>query len=204
MKILVVGTGGNGQTYFMEYLLQKSFKLNDIGDKDKLKHISCPSKLSSENKKCKIIYVYNNIFDSICSHYRRKWAILQMNKIKNKKNTCKINNIENFLKLTEKDLSDHFGIENHFLRWYKYDFPNGIYYLNLNKINKYELSSYLKCNVSIFDNLIYDSTKRHNYDNLKSKFPLTNIMYSNIDNYIHKLCVYRNSKEEFKKMVHIN
>ena len=77
-------------------------------------------------------------------------------------------------------------------RWYKYDFPNGIYFLNLGKINKDELSNFLKCDKSIFDNLIYDPYKRTNYNDLKSKYPLSNIMYTNIDNYMHNLCIHKN------------
>ena len=80
--MLVIGIGGNGQTYFMEYLRQKSFRLNHRTDADRLKHISCPSKLSVKQKKCKIIYVYNKTFDAICSHYRRNHPVGQMRKIK--------------------------------------------------------------------------------------------------------------------------
>lgn len=191
MNILVVGIGGNGQTYFMTYLHKRSFKLNNIHDRDGLKHISCPSKLSGQQKKCKIIYVYNKTFYAICSHYRRKWPIVQMRKI-NTKNTCKIKKVEDFFTLTETSLDDHFGTKDHFLRWYKYDFPNGIYFLNLSKINKNELSNFLECDESIFDDLIFDSSKRKCYSGLESKYPLSYIMYTNIDNYMDDLCIHRN------------
>lgn len=193
MNILVVGIGGNGQTFFMNYLDKKLFSVNNIQDSDGLKHISSPIKLIDEYKKCKIIYIYNKTFDAICSHYRRKWPVIQMNKIKNK-NTCNINNIDDFFKLTETSLVDHFGCIEHFLQWYNYDFPNGIYFLNLNEINKCELSNFLKCDKSIFDNLIYDIEKRHNYNNLKYEYPLSNIMYKNIDNFINELCIFHNKK----------
>lgn len=191
MDILVVGVGGNGQTYFMTYLKKNLFRLNHHNDRDGLKHISCPSKLSEQHKKCKIIYVYNTTFDAICSHYRRNWPIIQMKKINNQ-NTCQITNVEDYFTLTENDLQDHFGCKDHYLRWYKYDFPNGIYFLNLGKINKDELSNFLKCDKSIFDNLIFDPSKRTNYNGLKSKYPLSNIMYTNIDNYMHNLCIHKN------------
>ena len=45
MDIIVIGIGGNGQSYFMNYLQKKSFRINHLTDKDRLKHISCPSKL---------------------------------------------------------------------------------------------------------------------------------------------------------------
>ena len=201
MDILVVGIGGSGQSYFMTYLKNKSFRLNDCSDKDGLKHISCPSKLSEQHKKCKIIYVYNTSFNAICSHYRRKWPIIQMNKINNQK-TCKISKVEDFFTLTENDLQDHFGCKDHYLRWYKYDFPNGIYFLNLGKINKDELSNFLKCDKSIFDNLVFEPSKRANYNGLKGKYPLSNIMYTNIDNYFHALCIHKNlnSKKDLYKI----
>lgn len=191
MDILVVGVGGNGQSYFMTYLKKRLFRLNDHNDRDGLKHISCPSKLSEQHKKCKIIYVYNTTFDAICSHYRRNWPIIQMKKINNQ-NTCQITNVEDYFTLTENNLQDHFGCKEHYLRWYKYDFPNGIYFLNLGKINKDELSNFLKCDKSIFDNLIFDPSKRTNYNGLKNKYPLSNIMYTNIDNYMHNLCIHKN------------
>ena len=193
MDFLVVGTGGNGQTYFMQYLIEKSFRINRIYDEDKMKHLSCPSKLSDKHKELKIIYVYNKTFDSICSHYRRKWPIIQMNKIKNH-NDCNFSRVEEFFEFTERSLSDHFGCKDHFLRWYKYTYKNGIYFLNLNELNKGELSKYMNCDSSIFDKLNFDSSKRNKYDNLKNRYPQSNIMYKNIDNYIHDLCVYRNKK----------
>ncbi len=191
MNILVVGIGGNGQTYFMNYLQKKGFQTNNSNDKDGLKHISCPSKLPLLDKNCKIIYVFNTTFDAICSHYRRKWPKLQMRKI-NIKNNCDIIDVNKFFSLTESTFFDHFGCKAHFLRWYKYNFSNNIYFLNLGKINKYELSKFLKCNISVFNNLIFDDSKRNNYYNIKSKYPLSNIMYTNIDNYITTLSMYRN------------
>lgn len=194
MDILVVGIGGNGQTLFMNYLHQNSFRINHRRDGDGLKHMSCPSKLTDKQKKCKIIYVYNKTFDAICSHFRRKWQITQMKKINNNNNICRIRKIQDFFKLTENSLIDHFGCKNHFLRWFKYDFPNGIYFLNLNNINKDELSKFLNCDISKFDNFIFDSSKRHKYDDLKNTYPISNIMYSNIDNYIDDLSNYKNQK----------
>lgn len=191
MQIIVVGIGGNGQTYFMKYLKEKSFQINNLSDNDKLKHLSCPSKLLNKHKGCKIIYLYNKSFDAICSHYRRKWPIKQMNKIKIN-NNCNIKKVQNYFKFTESNLFDYFGCINHFLRWYK--FKNNIYFLNLSKINKHELSNFLKCDKSIFDNLIFDSTKRTNYDDLKNQYPLSNIMYTHIDNYIDNLSIHKNKK----------
>ena len=193
MNIIVVGIGGNGQTYFMQYLHEKSFRLNHLHDADKLKHNSCPTNLNEHQKNSKIIYVYNKTFDAICSHFRRGWGYAQMVKINiNTPYEEESGKKEGFFKMTESTLHDHFGAKEHFLRWYNYNFPNGIYFLNLNKINKDELSAFLKCDKSVFDNFIFDSTNRHNYNEIKSKYPLSNTMYTDIDNYIDELSMHKN------------
>ncbi len=194
MDILVVGIGGNGQTYFMKYLEDKSFRINPHNDKGREKHMSCPTKIKANKKMCKIIYVYNNSFQSICSHYRRHWPVQQMNKI-NINNTCKITNVEEYFSLTENSGIDHFGCKDHFLRWYNYDCPNGIYFLNLSKLNKSELSNFLECDKSIFDDLtVFQRPLRKKYNNLEIKYPLSAIMYKNIDKLIDNNSLNINKK----------
>ena len=139
MNIIIVGICGNGQTYFMKYLRAKSFPTNHIHDAYNLKHNPCPTNLTEEHKKSKIIYVYNNIFDLICSHCRRGWGYAQMVKI-NINNQCDKGKLEDFIKLTESTNSDDVGAKDNYIRWYNSDFANGIEFLNLDKINKYELS----------------------------------------------------------------
>ena len=48
--IVVVGSGGNGQTYFMEFLKINNVSINDTTDKDGLKHLSTPEKLKQKNR----------------------------------------------------------------------------------------------------------------------------------------------------------
>ena len=71
--ILVVGSGGNGQTYFMNFLRDNGININNIKDSDKLKHLSGPNKLKSTMakhpkhkdvvvKKC--IFLYKKSFSS--------------------------------------------------------------------------------------------------------------------------------------------
>lgn len=193
MDIICVGIGGNGQSFFMRYLESKSFKINQIQDFDGLKHLSTPINLDKKNKKCKIIYVFNKSFEAICSHYKRKWAVRQMNKIKIE-NRCKIMKMEDFFNLTEKTLSDHFGCRQHFLEWYKHKHQNGIYFINLSNINKKELSKFLECDESVFDNLNLNFSHRNKYNYLKNNFPLTNIIYKSIDDEIQKLSNFHNHK----------
>tara|TARA_B110001469_G_C9644191_1_gene324913 strand:- start:2081 stop:2314 length:234 start_codon:yes stop_codon:yes gene_type:complete len=39
IDILVVGAGGNGQSYFMNFLKNNKININNCVDKDKLKHM---------------------------------------------------------------------------------------------------------------------------------------------------------------------
>jgi hypothetical protein len=73
LDVLVIGSGGNGQTYFMEFLEKNGLKINKLDDSDKLKHPCSPSKLENPNITDKIIFIYNSPYESIESHYRRKW-----------------------------------------------------------------------------------------------------------------------------------
>jgi len=186
--ILVIGPGGCGQTFFMQFL-EKSFRINNFNDEDGLKHISAPGKLTDEEKKCKIIYVYNASFDAICSHYRRGWANIQAEKINGGKSSIS-SSVDSFFMSTEVDQVDHFGYKNHFLRFAN---EKNIYFLNLNCFDKDGLSKFLNCEKCIFDDLKLDLKKRHNYDHLKIKYPLSYKMYTDIDNYINN---YINNKQQ--------
>lgn len=192
MDILCIGIGGVGQTTFMKYLNANLFQINHITDADGLKHLSHPEKFTNNPNNIKIIYIYNKTFDAICSLYRRNWAVIQMNKINGKENNkCHIHNVNKFFQSVETTLEDKFGCKQHFQRWYLYNFKN-IYFLNMNQIDKIELSNFLKCDPNIFNELSFDNSKRNNYDKLKDKFKLSYIMYENIDNYIDNLSKYHN------------
>jgi len=49
LDVLVVGAGGNGQSYFMQFLANNNLKINNVCDRDRLKHMCHPNKL----QKCK-------------------------------------------------------------------------------------------------------------------------------------------------------
>ena len=48
MDVLVVGAGGNGHSYFMKFLNKNKIITNHCGDRDNLKHTSCPSKIKNK------------------------------------------------------------------------------------------------------------------------------------------------------------
>ena len=191
INLLCVGLGGCGQTYFMNYLKNKKFKINNCDDKDYLKHLSCPSKLPNSINNIKIIYVYSKTFKSICSLFRRNWHNRQIKKLNISKNK-KFENIDEYYSLVENNKNDYFGLKNHFLRWKIYKHNNPIYFLNLNNINKKELSEFLNCNIKSFDGLYVKNTI-DKYNNLILKYPISYNFYKTIDEDIDKLSKEHNN-----------
>jgi hypothetical protein len=126
--ICVVGSGGNGQTYFMNFLRDNGININDIKDRDKLKHLSSPNKLKptmAKNavfngvkvKKC--IFLYNHPYHSLVSHYRRNWQYKQFRKLGNPKSLTKESFIDfNYIKhATLKNNKDIYGFAYQFKNW---------------------------------------------------------------------------------------
>lgn len=129
MDVVVVGSGGNGQTYFMNFLNNNKIKTNSIIDKDKLKHTSNPSLVK---KKC--IFLYNHPLDSVISHFRRNWAYNQIKKLGNPNKLKNIENINYFFGLAKKKKCDLFGIHYQFDRWINAQNKFPILFLNFNDI----------------------------------------------------------------------
>ena len=198
IDILCVGPGGNGQTFFMHFM-KKHFNINPpIEYKSQifgLKHLFSPEKLEIDTSKLKVIYVYNNSFDSICSHFRRKWAPFQIKKLHGPKHVFTgYKDVNQYFNKTEQSLEDHFGIEKHFKQWFLNKKNLNIYYLNMSDLDKTELAAFLECNEQIFDELNYDKNKRHNYDEVKINNPLSTIFYKNLDTKMEQLSSYHNKK----------
>jgi hypothetical protein len=134
---LVVGSGGNGQTYFMDFLLSCGININDHYDADRLKHLSHPNKLKTYINRC--IFLYNDPLASILSHYRRKWTFIQLEKLGNpyKLNKHDIKYLVDYFKLVENKKCDMYWIEYQFDNWFKeknLTFP--VLFLDFNDILK--------------------------------------------------------------------
>ena len=142
MEVLVVGSGGNGQTFFMQFLSKNNITTNNTSDTDGLKHISSPTLLQNHIiKKC--IFIYNDPLKSILSHFRRnnirkRWVPLSVQKLGNPyqlKNDC-LQDFNKFVNLTIKNKCDIFGIKYQFDNWYNYKSQFPILFLNFNDILK--------------------------------------------------------------------
>ena len=131
MVVLVVGAGGNGQSYFMEFLKSNKIITNSPGDRDGIKHLNSPLKTSLQDiDKC--IFLYNDPYKSIISHFRREWQIQQLNKLGNPFKLKKedIKDIKSFLELVKENKKDIFGIEYQFDNWINSKLTIPILFLN--------------------------------------------------------------------------
>jgi hypothetical protein len=128
MDCIVVGAGGNGQTYFMKFLIKNKININNLRDIDKLKHMPKPK------PKKKYIFIYNDPFKSILSHYRRNYSIYQIYKLGNpyKLRFSKMRNFYNFQKITIENNKDVFGIKNQFDNFINY--KGDIIFIDFNEI----------------------------------------------------------------------
>jgi hypothetical protein len=141
LDLLIIGAGGNGQTYFMQFCQKNGLKINDINDTDKLKHMSSPNDIPANLQIKKCIFIYNEPHKAILSHFRRGWSYVQMVKLGNpyKLQSTNINPLEKYINLVIENKKDMFGIEYQFNNWFnaKTDFP--ILFLDFNEIlNKKE------------------------------------------------------------------
>jgi len=179
IDVLVVGAGGNGQTYFMKFLNKNKIVTNHLGDKDMMKHKSCPSKIRKKNiKKC--IFIYNDPLKSILSHYRRGWFHDQIKKLDDPYKLSKIP-MDKLFKLTICKGEDIFGIKHQFNNWInvKVDYP--ILFLDFNNVSE----SKDLVNKFIEKNLDYSLFKKKSRNSsIKNVNPIIIKIYSDLYDYI--------------------
>ena len=211
LDLLVVGSGGNGQTFIMKEL-SKRFKINRIGDKDGLKHISKPKNKIFENYNVKkYLFIYNRAFDSICSHFRRNWQLSQINKLGNIYNLKKkdLLNIDKYFSLVEeKKNKDLFSIFYQFMNWVTFKGNIEIYFINTYNIKIEELAKYLETDIAFIESIKNKVKKKDSYINLKNKYPNAHKLYMGIDKKINmiaqmynKLFFENNNKENSIKVL---
>ena len=183
IDVLVVGSGGNGHTYFISFLNKNKIITNNVFDRDKMKHKSCPTKINSKKiKKC--IFLYNDPLKSILSHYRRKWQDIQMHKLGNpyKLSKSDITPINKLLKITVDKGEDVFGIKHQFDNWINADVNFPILFLDFNNVleSKGVLNKFLEKNLdySFFE-------KKSRISSIKNDIDPTIIkIYSHLYDYI--------------------
>lgn len=70
---LVVGSGGTGQTAFMEISKASGYSINDVSDADGLKHLFSPPKWVRQDANLRVIFLERDITQAIASLERRTW-----------------------------------------------------------------------------------------------------------------------------------
>jgi hypothetical protein len=196
--ILVVGPGGSGQSYFMQFingLLHLEYKdrliyikynpliTNCIINTDKLKHISSPNKIKTSIDKC--IYIFGDPHLSIMSHFRMGWAYALGNPYNLEKKA--LIDYDTYIEIAYKENKDMIGIEWQFDNWSttKTSFP--ILFLDFTTIlnNTLMIETFLEKKIDFSSFRYRPRTSQKNndkisiiYDNLYSK--MKNI--SNIKN----------------------
>lgn len=143
-RLLIIGSGGNGQTYFMNFLKKNNVGINKINDEDGLKHRnkyggwrSDLGYLFDEKVFTKCIFLYNHPYYSIQSHMRKgeKSMLIQSKKLGNPYSLeSKHYNKQIFKQLTINCNRDIFGIENQFNNWVEERIPIPILFLDFTQI----------------------------------------------------------------------
>ena len=193
LDLLVVGSGGNGQTYFMKFCQNNNIKTNCWNDTDGLKHINHPKLINNKYKIKKCIFIYNHPYKSILSHFRRNWWYTQINKLGDPYKLPKnIQNIEDYYKLVIRSKKDLFGIEVQFDNWFNnhtvVDFP--ILFLDFNEIlnNCEVINNFLQKSLNYKKFIIID----RNSDNIKKSNKKAKKIYDKLYRKIkYKLTNYR-------------
>ena len=136
IDILVVGPGGCGQTGLIKFLRNNNIKINNLADRDLLKHMPNPNMIQKNVKINKCIFVVNKSFESVCSHFRRGWAKTQLKKLGNiyKLPISKQTTMDEYFEFVKKSGKDFFGIENQFNNWYNTKLPFPIYFIKFEEI----------------------------------------------------------------------
>jgi len=168
--ILVVGPGGNGQTYFMQFLLAHGLHINSDIDADGQKHLASPKDAFSKNSaqyqrfikalpphhhyhlpridRC--IFLYNHPYDSLLSHFRRNYSVDQCTKLGNPyhlpKHLLLLKNFPTFEALTLDKQTDLFGFKYQYDNWLKEPTPYPILFLNFTDVlnRQDELDAFLQ------------------------------------------------------------
>lgn len=179
MKVLVVGPGGSGQSFFISLLNENNNIItNDVVDKDGDKHIRYNLKVVK--KYDKVIYVYNNPFKSLCSHFRRGWVKAQFNKMKGGKVGFPTEDIHEYLKDVSKNKIDYFEYYNHIKSWYDKKEILDIHFLNFEDPDFNKLKEFLG------EDIYYDLKERSNY---------LDIIENNREGYNFYQSIYKNIKD---------
>ena len=182
--ILIVGSGGVGQTYFIRFLNNQGITTNKIHDLDEQKHKSHPKYVNKNFTK--YIYLFHESGKSIASIFRRSWGKNQIKKLGNPYNLTiesfnNPNEFQNYVVLVETEKKDLFGIEFQFDNFVTSTNKDTLF-INFNDVLKYkkELSEFVGKNLNFSK---FNIRSRYVYRNISNKY---NEVYSELDKKMNK------------------
>lgn len=186
IDVLVVGPGGCGQTGLMKFLRNNNIKINNLADRDRLKHMPNPNMIPKNVKINKCIFVVNKSFESVCSHFRRGWAKTQIRKLGNiyKLPIEKQTTLDEYFGFVRESGKDFFAIERQFDNWYNAKLPFPVYFLKFEEIpnNVKKLNEYVGNKID-FSTYKINPRKSTKYREI---FKDVTILYDEIDTRINK------------------
>lgn len=195
--LIIVSQGGCCHTIIHKLISESIDKqnikliMNDINDKDNLKHMSdYKNSIFNSQKVSKVLYIYRNTLSIINSHFRRNWYKMQYRKISkyddfNDKNLfdTKSELFESCLK-EKKDLSN---VYKHILNWSSYS--GDIYFLNIDYIDKKSLFNFL--GFEIYDIDIVNCKNIYNDEENITNF------YNEIDDELKNIFIKNKNKNKY-------
>ena len=195
MKLIVVGSGGNGQTYFMRFLIRNGFQVNHLWHKDKIKHCRHPKLIENRNiTHC--IFLYNDPYLAIKSHFRRGYQRFFKTWFGNPHNLSRyaLTRFSRLRKLTIEKQKEISGIEYQFNNWIDYKTEYPILFLNLNEV----LEKKEEINIFLGKKLNYNSFKYRNRQSIVSNNVKDDPFYKIYQDFYYqqkeKINLYLNSK----------
>jgi hypothetical protein len=128
------------------FIQKNGIHINNVSDKDRHKHPAKPEGFVEAYDK--IIFLYNDPFKSVLSHFRRKWAWIQLNKLgnPNKLKEENLSDVDTFLRIIRDRKRDLYGIEEQFMSWYNAELNKPIMFLNFEDVinRKHEIEKFLE------------------------------------------------------------
>lgn len=188
--IYVVGPGGGGQSYFMQFLQDTGINVNSLVDDDKIKHLASSDSQILKNlpiERC--FYIFNEPYKAIQSHLRRKWMKVQIDKLGNpyKLAASEVDTLDKLNKLVLLNGRDVTGIEFQFNNWTNCPAPFPIMFLDFSKVLEKQNE------ISLFIGKKLDFSK-FKYEERKTEF-VKNLEVESIYNKLHTYMI--NKSETF-------
>lgn len=117
LDVYVCSFGGVGSTTLVNFLSQQGLTVNLLSDVDGYRHLHKPPK-ALPTAGTRVVYLYGNPLEAVCSHYRRGWAYHQASKTNPRLSGLVRHDLfpKTFVEYYTQGV-DLFGLESHLRSW---------------------------------------------------------------------------------------